>query len=85
MLAPLGRVVLLRVTLGGWKTKLKIASLGNRAGFEQKWPLLYMLPPGVCREGGGPVRPAVWSAALLGAFVTLYPGVQQRTDHPGGG
>lgn len=75
MLAPLERVVLPRVTLGGWKTKLKIASLGNRAGFEQKWPLLYIVaPPGVRREGGGPVHPAVWSAASLGAFVTLYQG-----------
>lgn len=75
MLAPLERVVLPRVTLGGWKTKLKIASLGNRAGFEQKWPLLYiMLPPGVCGDGGGPVHPAVWSVASLGAFVTLYQG-----------
>ena len=71
--------------LGGWKMELKIASLGNGAGVEQKRPLLSIVPPpGVCGEGDGLVHPARWSAASLRAFVTLNPGVQQRIDHPGG-
>ena len=72
--------------LGGWKTEIKIASMENRARVEQKRPLLFvMLPVGVCREGDGPVHPARWSAASLGVFVTLHPGVQQKTNDPGGG
>lgn len=83
---PLGEAGPPGVMLGGWKTKLKIVSLGNGAGVEQKQPLLSIVPPlGVCRERDGPVHPARWSAASLGAFVTLHAGVQQRTDHPGGG
>lgn len=37
---PLGKLVLPGGMLGGWKTKLKIVSLGNGAGVEQKQPLL---------------------------------------------
>lgn len=75
----------------GWclvarKKEIKIPSLGNGAGVEQKQPLLsIVLPPGTCGEGDGLVHPGRWSAAPPGAFVTRYPGVQQRTDHLRGG
>ena len=66
--------------------ELKIASLGDGEGVEQKWPLLSIVPPlSVCGEGDSPVHPARRSEASLGAFVTLHPVVQQRTDYPGGG
>lgn len=48
---------------------------------EQKQPLLSIVPPlGVCREGYGPACPTKCFASLLGVFVTLHPGVQQRTS-----
>lgn len=77
---PLERLVLPGVELDGWKTELKMASLGSRQGLA---PALHCAASRSVWGGARSAHPARWSVASLGVSVTLHPGLQQNTRHLG--
>lgn len=78
--SPLGKPVLHGVVLGGWRTELKIASLGNGAGVEHSSPC----SPS-CHLWGCAGRGTVQSAVLDGlqpCWVHLSPCTQGCSEGP---